>query len=219
MNRTKEQYAEDISSCARERWFKNHTVKVTTFESTENASTITVVDFRQPGTINYAVRYVFDGHCIYVSGDLGCAVFNCTWKPTPTGKQYHSMWYMFEKLAASENANWDFETEVCKATLANMLLEANPEGDHTCYPEHWGFDEVTIYHALCDAADRSSSVNEWVHELYEVMECYDITRLDGDYWEWIYDAGDIMPNRIVGIITGLQIVSEKLNKKEEQTDD
>ena len=39
-----------------------------------------ILEWEKPGTSFYYVRYVFDGNRIYITGDLGEAVFCLTWK-------------------------------------------------------------------------------------------------------------------------------------------
>ena len=66
--------------------FKNHKATLS------DLGTIQVLDWSEPGTVHYRVRYVFDlnGGRIYISGDLGAAVVNPTWYPT-FAATYHSV--------------------------------------------------------------------------------------------------------------------------------
>ena len=216
--KTDTQFRECYRKIARDQWFADHEVKVTRFNSEENASEIAVVDFRKPGRREYAVRYIFDGYFIYASGDLGEAVFRCTWKATPTDKFFGDVDYIFEKLTASEDGprHMDFNSSVCVATINSVLFGSieNEEIDKNFYPEHWDEDDAETYQTLVKAANECSSVEAWSHAVTEIDFDHSISFLDNDYWEWIYSAGNVMPPRIIGIITGLQIVSEKLREDE-----
>lgn len=62
----------DKETQIRDGWFKNHKAYLSEFGD------IKVLEWREPDTIMMYVRYVFDGSCMYVSGDLGEAVFRFT---------------------------------------------------------------------------------------------------------------------------------------------
>ncbi len=210
--KTPVEHAEYYQHVARTEWFKDHIVSVRTYNGGPDVSKIVVVDFRRPNTCTYAVRYVFDGNKVYVSGDLGDAVFNCTWRVSPVDKTWNSLWYIFEKLSASESGReMDFNSDVCVETVRQTLLESGENGD-LVYPEDWGNDEISAYTALISGAQEAAGADHWTQTIREVDDEYGLDRLDSDYWEWLYGAGNVMPPRIVGIITGLQIVSERLRK-------
>ncbi len=65
---------EEIQKEIREEWFKDHKATL------ETHGDITVLDWKRPGSNFYYCRYVFDGHRVYISGDIGEAVFLLTWK-------------------------------------------------------------------------------------------------------------------------------------------
>ena len=215
--KTKEEHAQYYQKVAREEWFKNHKIHVEIFDSDTRANAVTVIDFGEPGTNVYAVRYIFAGHYVYVSGDLGCAVFNCTWKTSPSDRHWHSLWYIHEKLAASEGEVWDFDSDVCRATMREQLLEQDKRGNHTVYPERWGTEEKAVFRALIQQAEEANSREGWATAIQEVDHLDGpVSSIDGDYWEWLYSAGNVLPARIVGIITGLQIIQEKITEEEKE---
>lgn len=216
MFRTKEEHLNYFRHVARTEWFKNHEVALSEF--TDGKNVIRVVRFYQPKTIYYAVRYVFDGNHIYVSGDLGCAIFECTWTPLPTDKT-PSFWYLFEKCHAFEGNLWDFDSYVCKSVLRDTLLEPGKGGNHTVYPEKWDDnpDAVHTFRALLRRANDASTTEQWAHVMKEIdVEEGSLSIVDNDYWEWMYGAGNVMPPCMIGILTGLQMVSEELNKRKEK---
>ncbi len=212
MFKTKEEHLEHFRQVARTEWFKNHQVETQDF--TNGDKVIRAVRFRRPGTIIYSVKYVFDGCRIYVSGDLGCAVFECTWTPKPDDKT-PSFWYFFEKCRAYEGDRWDFNTEVCKATLRNTLLMPDKNGNHTVYPETWDNEAKRVFRALLRGSEETSTPAQWSHVMQEVSaEEGSLSSVDNDYWEWMYGAGNVMPTRMIGMLTGLRMVSEHLSAKE-----
>ncbi|WP_410745825.1 hypothetical protein, partial [Clostridium neonatale] len=63
---------DEVKKYIRENWFKDHKAVLTKHGDLE------VLDWRRPGTCCYAVRYVFDGCHMYITGDIGEALFNLT---------------------------------------------------------------------------------------------------------------------------------------------
>ena len=206
--KTKHEHADHFRHVARTEWFKDHKVIYT-----ELAEGMTVVDFCKPGTHVYALRYIYSGHYVYVSGELGCAVFDCTWQTKPVDKVWGSLWYVFEKLRASEYGRdcMDFDSKVCMEKIHDMLLETDSDGVTRYEPGVWTQDERETYNELLHAAENWSSRDGWAMAIQEIEQNNSISDLDSDWWEWLYNAGDVMPASIVGIITGLQIVSEMLD--------
>ena len=94
---------EKIIKELKEYWFKDHKATLTKHGDLE------VLDWRKPGTSNYAVRYIFDGYRMYVSGDIGEAVFNLTWKADINSFNGLHIGYFVEKMAAGEKTTWDSE--------------------------------------------------------------------------------------------------------------
>ena len=68
---------EEMEQEIKDKWFNNHEAKITEYDG------ITILDWREPGTSIYSVRYIFCGSRLYVSGDIGDAIFNLTWIATP----------------------------------------------------------------------------------------------------------------------------------------
>lgn len=209
------EHAQYYGELARTQWFKDHVVSINTYQC-GNISPVVVVDFRRPNTNMYAVRYVFDGFCVYVSGDLGDAVFHCTWKTKPVDKVWKSLWYVFEKLSASEDGRtMDYDSSVCVTTIKREL-EMDTDGcekeGETPYPEDWNEEQKETYLALINSALDCSTMDQWSHAIQELTTEHELYKISSDWWEWLYGAGKVMPPRIVGMITGLQIVSEKLGE-------
>ena len=213
--KTKEEHVEYYRRIAKDEWFNKHEIIVSEYRSESSGSPITVVDFRRMDTNVYAIRYIFAGRYVYASGDLGCAVFACTWNTNPMDEHWKSTWYVFEKLSASDGCKWGFDSDVCKSTLRQMLLEQDEVGEYTVYPDNWTQDQHNLYRLLLLAAEDAQSEDHWSFAVQEAeMEAgKSVSILDEDYWEWIGGAGRVMDARIVGIITGLQIIQEKLKKQ------
>jgi hypothetical protein len=178
----------------RERWFLNHEAIYT------ELGDLKVLDWKQKGTIAYYIRYVFDGCRMYVSGDLGEAVFCFTEKADVHIQSQYSLSYFESKLEAYSEDRRDFNSEKAVKRLRgwlNELKESGVEYDH---------DEMR---ELFEEARNCSSKDYWCH----IVNSYDfISDLDPDYWEWMYDIGDEIPLRIQAYLIGLKMASEQLRK-------
>jgi hypothetical protein len=178
----------------RERWFPNHEAIYT------EHGDLKVLDWKQKGTIAYYIRYVFDGCRMYVSGDLGEAVFCFTEKADVHIQSQYSLGYFESKLEAYSEDRRDFNSEKAVKRLRewlNELKESGVEYDH---------DEMR---ELFEETRDCSSKEHWCH----IVNSHDfISDLDPDYWEWMYDIGDEIPLRIQAYLIGLKMASEQLRK-------
>jgi D-mannonate dehydratase len=180
----------------REHWFKNHKAELT------QHGELQVLRWKQPDTNCYAIRYVFDGHRMYITGDLGEAVFCLTWQAN-----VHSfdigLHYFDEKMKAYHSDRKEFDSEKAVKRLRewlNELKENDVKYDHDNMREL--FEET-----------RNCNQNwEWIETLHRHENW--ICKLDCDYWEWMYSIGDEYPARFVSYLVGLQMASEQLKAQE-----
>lgn len=86
-----------IENTIKEKWFKDHIATIT------KCGDITILDWKNSGTIVNDIRYIFDGYNIYISGDLGSAVFRLTWKADLHSFNNIDIHYFIEKLETFSN--------------------------------------------------------------------------------------------------------------------
>jgi len=179
----------------RESWFPQHKATLT------NHGDLKVLDWAKPGTGTYYCRYVFDGNKVYISGDIGEAVFWLTWKADVHSFDDIHVDYFEEKLQAYSGERRKFNGE----KAAQRLREWKGELDE----DEREYDSEE-FKGLLSAAESCSSQNEWAYEY--VNEKYHglIKGLDHDYWDWIYEIGNEIPARIRGYLIGLKMASEQL---------
>jgi hypothetical protein len=178
-------------------WFKDHVATLTTHGDLQ------VLDWSNPETICYSCRYVFDGYKMYISGDIGSAVFDLTWKADVHSFNKVSIGYFTEKLAAFSDPKRDFSSEKAVKRLRERLKDIKYEGieyDHEAMRE------------LFEHARNSREQWEWVEAVHEHEDL--ISKLDRDYWEWIYTCGDEIPTRVYAYLIGLKMASEQLWKEQ-----
>lgn len=188
----------DIEKQIREHWFKDHVAELI------DLGEIQILNWKKPGTGIYRVRYIFDGNMLYISGDVGEAVYWLTWKASVHSFDGLNLGYFTGKLQAFSDDRWDFSSEKAVKRLREWLKDIK-EGDQT-----YDHDDMRN---LFDDARRCGSRWEWV----EIVHRYEslISSLDADYWEWFYDMGNETPARLWCYLIGLQMASEQLKVAEQ----
>jgi len=190
----------DMDKEIRENWFKNHIAK---YEELNDQTKI--LTWHEPGTIFYYVRYIFDGNKLYVSGDLGEAVFCLTWKADIHSFNNLNLHYFESELSAYSGDRRDFNED--KATKALKEWQNELDEDEIEYDR----EEMN---ELIECVKSCSRKDEWAYEYVNGRYNDFIGEIDTDYWEWMYDIGDEIPTRIKSYLIGLQMASEQLLAKE-----
>jgi hypothetical protein len=185
----------DIDQEIREVWFKNHQAKLT------QHGDLQVLEWKEQGTSMYYCRYVFDGNKMYISGDIGEAIFWLTWKASVHSFDDINLGYFESKLAAYSEDRRDFNGRKALERIKEWKSQLDEE------EEEYDTGEMD---GLIASVESCSSKNEWAHEYVNGVYHDFISDIDQDYWEWIYDIGDEIPARIRGYLTGLKMASEQL---------
>jgi len=172
-------------------WFKEHKASIS------ECGDLVVLNWRQPETIIYSVRYVFDRGNMYVSGDLGQAVFSFTEKAIPGRIARYSLDYFCEKLSAFSDPKRDFDQLRANEYLNERICEWQAEG-------------ITYDKEACDElrgiiGDCSSDENYHI-----ALASLDYYRLGNDSYEWIGGIGSVIPMRLQAYLIGIQMAVDKL---------
>ena len=190
---------DNVEQHIKETWFSKHKATLT------QHGDLQVLEWAEPGTNIYSCRYVFDGNMMYISGDIGEAVFWLTWKASIHSFDDIHVHYFEEKLMASSGERRNYTAEKAVERLMEWKRELIEDGIE--------FD-VEEFDDMVSSADCCSSKDEWAHEYVNGQYNDFISELDCDYWEWIYEIGDVMPRRIIGYLVGLKMASEQLKVNE-----
>lgn len=182
-------------------WFSKH--KATYEKISEDTS---VLSWKQDGTIMYSVRYILDKNRLFVTGDIGDAIFVLTEKADlKTIATEYNTHYLFGKLRA-DNEAYDFSQEKAIETLKSHFQQYEFDDD-----KEWEeFNEIAdeIYSSI---KDECNTEGQWATVLN--LEYYDkITDYDVDCWEWIYSIGKELSWQALGWIVGLQMAYEQLKE-------
>mgnify|MGYP000947007397 CR=1 FL=1 len=127
----------------RDDWFKEH--KATYEKLSDNTVVLT---FKKPNTNMYYVRYVLDKNVLFITGDIGDAVFCLTEKADlKTLATDYNNHYLFGKLRADREA-YDFDSEKAIKTFKEYF------GCEYLDTEY--YDRISEFDADC---------SEWVFDL------------------------------------------------------
>jgi len=188
--------ASEIEKIIREQWFKDHVATLT------QHGELQVLEWKRPNSITYYCRYVFDGSKMYISGDIGEAVFRLTWKAGVHTFNDIGIGYFKSKMSAFSDEKIDFDSEEAVKGLRewlNRLKENETDYDH---------EQMKDLFAL---ARECENREQWGWRLQDHR--YDfIGELDPDYWEWINSVGDVIPARVYGYLIGLKMASKQLRE-------
>jgi hypothetical protein len=182
----------NAESIIRNEWFSEHEATYT-----ENGD-FKVLTWKREGTRCYYIRYVFDGSRMYVTGDLGEALFCFTELAEVHTFSDYDLGYFEEKLRAYHEDRRSFNSDVAVSRLREWV------NDLKKYGTNYDHDEMKD---LFEQARGCSSRSEWAH----IINSHDwISDLDIDHWEWTYSSGDEMPMRLQSYLIGLKMASEQL---------
>ena len=180
--------------------FKNHALKSVL---TAHDAHLAVFDWRNKDECNVnAIRYIFSGNNLIVTGDIGNAIFNMSCDISLDNirsrlfRRNHFE-YLAEKLSVISGDKYIFEPEIAKNDITN-------------YAEENDISEDRIQKYLQIAAETSSCY-EW-HDMFMENESA-IEHIFGDYvYEWFMDCGRVLHPRFVGILTGLEMIHKAQDK-------
>lgn len=197
MNRSKK-----IEQEIREHWFKDHKAELV------DHGDITVINWRKTNSGSYYVRYVFDGYRMYITGDIGEAVFNLTWKASIHSFDDLNTSYFLEKMSTCSNGRYEFDSDSAKERLEEWKSELLEYKEFKDDLEEEEFIQ-TIDDMICDASECQSEEQwawEYVNEKYNDF----ISENDNDYWEWMYNIGKVTPYHNYAYLIGLKMASDQL---------
>lgn len=180
-------------------WFRNH--KATYSQHGD----LKVLTWKREGTITYSIRYVFDGGRMYVTGDLGEALFCFTELADVHIQSDYGLDYFESKLRAYHESRRHFNSDNAVKSLRewiNRLKEREIEYDQ--YEMRELFEEARA----CSSTDEWAQIINSHHNFVSDLDC--------DYWEWMYGAGDEMPIRLQSYLIGLRMASEQLTERSKE---
>ncbi|MBU3145749.1 hypothetical protein [Clostridium sp. CF012] len=193
-------------------WFEDH---IATFKKYDDR--VSALSWGGPDTNSYYTRFVFDGSRMYVTGDIGDAVFCFTEKATIKSIITYGLDYFHGKLSALDEDKYSFDSDEAIARIREEIK--NMQDD-----EEFDFDNkrdrerkkivdnhIRLLRGLIIESRDCTSKSNWDYVVNQVYD--DLTDCDCDAAEWIFSAGDIIPYRVQGYLIGLKMAYEQLNKE------
>jgi len=187
----------------RESWFKNHEAKIIKLFGPVGKEREVSIDWRNPEDCCFAVRYLIVGDVLYVSGDIGEAVYQ---------------WYRPISLKSLVTFNLDYFSEKCTASPtgpgflvwnSELVVEQINESkkEELCDAESYDY-EIEL------AAEEAMVCIDTQEDWCEFLGCNSAKGLFGSEPMEFYDAGLEPEMRCLAHLEGLKMIQEQLEKKD-----
>lgn len=182
----------DMIHYYRDECFSEHEAKLKT--TNLNGETITILDWRNPNSGHYAMRFLFERSFLIVTGDLGEAVFELTELAEPVRVSRYDITYLHSKLRCSSEGFAGFR--------GDYALDEIRENLHLR-------KRSLIYQRLRNEAREATSQRYWNDALNSMSE--ELCELDEFWAEWMPYCGDVYTNQMEAILLGIRMAVEQLN--------
>jgi hypothetical protein len=184
----------------RSEWFENHVAELHGEEGLQ------VIHWGENGTNMYRAKFVLSGNNVFISGDIGEAVYSLTCRATLENIKDFNLSYFTGKLSAFCEERWGFDEKLAKKELREYWKEYEMKRRYS--------DGQEIYDGILNAINESTSLESYRAWL---MPVYQQTSVESDDLECVWDFGKRMPYRLIGYWVGLQMAIEQLEMQKSQT--
>lgn len=184
-------YIEKAIETIRNDWFSKHVATIQKGEAT-------VIYFKEKGTFMYGTKFVIHEGNIFVSGDIGEAVYSLHEIVTLDDIKRFDLYYLTDKLVAHSGSRWNFDSDLARKELDQVYKDYNREKD-------------VLYKDMKETIEDASQVEHYQTGLNIL---YETTNLNSDFMEEVWDFGHRLPLRFIAYWVGLQMVVEQFEKEE-----
>lgn len=182
-------------------WFHGHKAELAEYEDHQ------ILTWANPDRSDYSCQYILKGNKLFISGDIGEAVFVFTSHISLEYFRHINVPYFTDKLTTSSRRTYDYDTDKIESAIRRWELEL-------LYEEV--IPQRDMMRAMLMASVQCSSAKEW--EFVFNTEYLDFaTALDEDITEWIYTAGNTTSYTMIAYLVGLQEAHKQLGEKETLT--
>jgi len=185
----------------RGNWFKDHKATLT------KQGDLMVIDWRKSGTCIFGVRYVFDGRFLYVTGDIGEAVFKFSEKGYLVSQDY-DLGYFMEKMTACSRPRYQFDSDVALKELDDRINIAKEEHDYENEDDDYEPYPKDAVKELREIIAECSTVESFQHEINQL----DLYQFGNEFYEWLPELGSTISGEVRAYLIGLKMASEQLSK-------
>lgn len=185
----------------KENWFNHHAAKIIRHKYA------TIIDWKNPYTIYYWVRYVLVDRSLFITGDLGDAVFQF-YRPISienfNGMTLSSFMHCF---SCCERDRWDFDSKKAQQEIDEWEKDnLNDEGN----------DFKDYIQDVCDqlrtAATDYGSSEGYRHAVWSIYDNDDTGNLEAEDYAMFADFGEKLPTYLIGYWVGLQMIGDHITK-------
>lgn len=195
-------YIEKVRKECKEVWFRSHVAKL------KDLGEVQVLYWDSPKCTDHAIKYVFSGCNVFISGDVGSAVFCLTEKSDPHKVAKYNLDYLLGKMEAFSESKYHFDEDKALDELDKWYWDKVSE-----YEDEDNEDEIDSfkYYAeqLDDAAKNWSDCESFEHAVYTICMDADERYLDGEDAEYLSKYGRMLNPRLISYHLGLQMAMEQ----------
>jgi hypothetical protein len=195
---------EQMEASIKKYWFPEHVATVTEYEK------VTILDWKKPGTNGYAVRYIFAGNKLYVSGDIGEAIFDLTWYATIQSFKDIDISYLMGKLSCSRREKYDFVEAKAHQELDEWREERLEDMEHD---EEYTAEIQEVYEGIQGAIAESGGVEDFDREIFRVYHDVSTQHVDSEDFSMIHDFGKQLNSVFPAYLLGIKMAIEQLDLK------
>jgi hypothetical protein len=171
----------------------------------ESNDTVQIIEWsNKNGSFEYRIRFIFDINTgnMFVSGDLGSAVFQFTEKARLEEiSRYSDFNYFQEKMQCTTDIT-EYDSEYARLQLEENLGLENDINEP---------DIQTLIHEIMQEVDQYDG-----HPVYSDYVIDKLKDCDEDYWEWLYGIGILPHRRIILWWEALHEIRARLEKGGQQ---
>lgn len=198
-------HIENVINAHRTQWFKDH--KASLYKHGD----LMVLNWATPGTSYHAIRYVFDGQYIYITGDCGIATYRLTELASPSKVSKYCLSYLTGKMECFSGEKHQFNSDKAVEQIQEWYDDTvDPEEDEESYIN----DMKEIVENLKNLARNSGGKTEWEHRIWSFYEngTYNDHLFDSENASYIVSCGLELHPRLIVYLLGIQMAVEQLDE-------
>lgn len=192
-------YLDKVQETIRREWFRNHIVL-----SKKGEESFQEIIWGAPCSNKYQVKYVFSGNTLFVSGDLGGAIYSWSTPVTLNKIKECSLGYFMSKLLTTEKEKFDFDRDLAQQELTCFFLDFHGIEDLS----QLGIIDKQLYASLIHATYQHSLASHFVNEVYTLWRRSSIHWFDENVVMDIASCGQRLSYNFIAHWLGLQMIAE-----------
>lgn len=189
----------------RENWFKDHRIK-----QIEGEDGLQRITWGAEGTSMYQIKYTLSGNMVFISGDVGDAVYCLTCPATLENLGDFDLSYFTGKLSTSERKKYSFNEHLAREEIKEYILDWC-DAENT---NELSIDDKDLYDELIAETNNWSSCDQFSTGIYSIYSTTDVEWFDSESASCISDCGKELSRSLIAYWVGLQMIGEQLKKKE-----